>query len=67
MHTFLQSSTTGLEQCYAKSNCPFSVLMAHLSFEEQEVESDVINLWFGKYNGIRYMANSLAEAGIEGW
>lgn len=41
--------------------------MAHISFEEKEVESDVINLWFGKYNGIRYMANTLAEAGVDEW
>ena len=42
-------------------------MMAHLSFEKQEVESDVINLWFGKYNGIRYMASNLAENGIDEW
>ena len=58
---------SSLEKCYSYSNCSYSVLMAHISFEEKEVESDVINLWFGKYNGIRYMANTLAESGVDEW
>ena len=57
----------GLTRCHEKINCSLSVMMAHLSFEEQEVENDVINLWFGKYNGIRYMASRLAENGIDEW
>ena len=41
--------------------------MAHLSFEEREVKSDLANLWFGDYNGIRYMASRLAENGLDDW
>ena len=41
--------------------------MAHISFQETQVEKDVANLWFGEYNGIRYMASRLAEHGLDEW
>ena len=56
-----------LEGKYKSNSSRATVLMAHITFEEEEVESDVINLWFGKYNGIRYMANRLAKNGLDEW
>ena len=42
-------------------------MMAHLSFAFKDVRKDVANLWFGEYNGIRYMADRLAKGGIDKW
>ena len=41
--------------------------MAHMSFKEEQVTNDIANLWFGEYNGIRYMASRLAEHGLDEW
>ena len=42
--------------------------MAHISFAlRYQVIWDVSNLWFGEYNGIRYMAGKLAEKGLDDW
>ena len=44
-----------------------AALMAHMSFEKEEIEHDVVNLGFGEENGIRYMASRLAENGLDEW
>ena len=52
---------------HLKNESKPTALMAHLSFAEKQVTWDVSNLWFGEYNGIRYMAGKLAEKGLDGW
>ena len=67
LYSFLTTSIKDIKNMHSKNISKPTALMAHLSFAEKQVTWDVSNLWFGEYNGIRYMAGKLAEKGLDGW
>ena len=67
LHSFLKTSTTDIKNMHLKNISKPTALMAHISFAQKQVTWDVSNLWFGEYNGIRYMAGKLAEKGLDEW
>ena len=67
LYSFLTTSIKDIKNMHSKNISKPTALMAHLSFAEKQVTWDVSNLWFGEYNGIRYMAGKLAEKGLDSW
>ena len=67
LHSFLETSIKDIKNMHSKNISKPTALMAHISFVQMQVTWDVSNLWFGEYNGIRYMASKLAEKGLDYW